>query len=279
MPKKKDDGGGKKAEKAKKAQKMSDLTFGMKNKNKSAKVQEQVRQVEKSVMNGGDQKARAMQEKMKVLRNNKKAQEQAKNDERDALFGAALLAVEKKTTTKLKGGGDAIGRDGGDDDKKAKPGQSRAMKMMFQMDAQEMEEKLTEDPNYVRTLEDEVEMQRQMKLAELREKGEKGTPVTEATLKEWVDKKRKRKEVSPKANGRAKKTELCEHVPGDPLPPEFLLCSHVCVWPGRADEASFSGAEEEEGREGSLDPHRAPTVQLQQEDLRGRRERRGHGGS
>jgi hypothetical protein len=60
------------------------------------------------------------------------------------------------------------------------------------MDAQEMEARLKEDPNYVPTLEDEIESQRQVKVAELKLSG-KGTPVTEVTFKAWQDKKRKRK--------------------------------------------------------------------------------------
>jgi DRG Family Regulatory Proteins, Tma46 len=63
---------------------------------------------------------------------------------------------------------------------------------MFQMDAQEMEQKLKEDPNYVPTLEDEVEAQRQRKVAELKEAG-KGTPVTPETFQAWQEAKRKRK--------------------------------------------------------------------------------------
>lgn len=65
-------------------------------------------------------------------------------DEQDALFGEALLAVSKKTTTDKKGGKvEAKGRDANADDNKKNT--SRAMKMMFQMDAQEMNEKLRED--------------------------------------------------------------------------------------------------------------------------------------
>jgi len=72
------------------------------------------------------------------------------------------------------------------------------MKMMYQMDAQEMENKLKEDPNYVPTLEDEVEAQRQTKLRELQASGIKGTPVTEESFKAWQEKKRKRKEAETK---------------------------------------------------------------------------------
>jgi len=49
-------------------------------------------------------------------------------------------------------------------------------------------------PNYVRTIEDEVELQRQKKLADLKEKGIKGTPITEASFKEWQERKRKAKQ-------------------------------------------------------------------------------------
>ncbi len=60
------------------------------------------------------------------------------------------------------------------------------------MDAQEMDQKLKEDPNYVPTLEDEVEAQRQLKVAELKASG-KGTPVTPETFAAWQEGKRKRK--------------------------------------------------------------------------------------
>ncbi|GMI48345.1 hypothetical protein TrCOL_g8839 [Triparma columacea] len=193
MPsKKKKDDGGKKADQKKKKQMMEDKTFGLKNKNKSKKVQQFVQSTEKSIMNGGNQEYRKQQEVNKMKKAANKAAKKAAESERDALFGEALLAVSKKTTTKMKGGNEAVGRDGGDDEKKVKPGQSRAMKLMYQMDAQEMKEKLEEDPNYVRTIEDEIEMRRQEMVAKLKEKGA-GTPVTEETLKVWQEKKRKRK--------------------------------------------------------------------------------------
>lgn len=54
--------------------------------------------------------------------------------------------------------------------------------------------KLKIQPNYVPTLEDEVELQRQQKLKDLKDKGIKGTPVTPETFKEWQERKRKAKE-------------------------------------------------------------------------------------
>lgn len=54
-------------------------------------------------------------------------------------------------------------------------------------------------PNYVPTLEDDVEIKRQQMFEELRKSGKSGTPVTEETLKIWLDKKgQKRAEEAKK---------------------------------------------------------------------------------
>lgn len=190
-------GASKKATQKQKSKLVEDKTFGLKNKNKSAKVKALVTSVTRNVMNSGDPKERKLIEQRKRDRANQKARKKAMDDERNALFGEALLAVKKKTTISTKGLVESKGRDHEDDSKK-KTGQSRAMKMMFQMDAQEMEEALTADPNYVRTIEDDVELQRQKKLAELKEKGIKGTPITEESFKAWQANKRKLKEDAAK---------------------------------------------------------------------------------
>jgi hypothetical protein len=127
----------------KKAQLVEDKTFGLKNKSKSKKVQGFVQQVERNVMNSGDPKARAQEEQRKQAKGFAKARKKAALDEQNALFGEALMAVQKKQTNQKEGKQEATGRDGNDDNKKA--GTSRAMKMMFQMDAQEMDDKLRED--------------------------------------------------------------------------------------------------------------------------------------
>mmetsp|Transcript_28158 Transcript_28158/g.81405 ORF Transcript_28158/g.81405 Transcript_28158/m.81405 type:complete len:298 (+) Transcript_28158:142-1035(+) len=181
---------GKKAAQKKKDKMVQDKTFGLKNKNKSKKVQQQIEGVKKSVYNSGDPKQRKAEEDRKKAKVAAKARKKALKDEQDALFGEALLAVQKSGTTKLKSSVQAKGRDHDADDKKK--GTSRAMKMMFQMDAKEMEEKLKEDPNYVPTLEDEIEMQRQKKVEALKASGQKGTPITEKSFKEWQERKRKR---------------------------------------------------------------------------------------
>lgn len=178
---------------AKKKEKMvEDKTFGLKNKKKSKVVQAQIKSVQNSIMNSGDPKQRKMEEDRRKAKASQKLRKKAAKEEQDALFGEALMAVaKKKSTNKKEGQVEAKGRDGGDEGP-AKSGTSRAMKLMYQMDAQEAEAKLKEDPNYVRTIEDEIETQRQAKVAELKKSG-KGTPVTEASFKIWQEKKRKRK--------------------------------------------------------------------------------------
>lgn len=189
----------KKAAQKKKEKMLEDKTFGLKNKNKSSKVQAYVQSQEKSIMNAGtDARSRQLDAQKKQEKLARKALKKAKEAEQAALFGEALMAVSKKGPKFAKNEGkvEAKGRDHDSDEKKG--GTSRAMKMMYQMDAKEMEDRLKEDPNYVPTLEDKVEAQRQQKLKELKASGKKGTPVTEATFKAWQERKRKRKEAEIK---------------------------------------------------------------------------------
>lgn len=145
MPPKKEPSTSKKTEQKKKQKVLEDKTFGLKNKNKSKKVQQHIESVTKSVLNsGGTRRERLLEEQRQQQKAALKAIRKAEKDEQDALFGAALLSIKKKTTTNTKEGkNEAKGRDADDDN--AKKGTSRAMKMMFQMDAKEMEAKLKED--------------------------------------------------------------------------------------------------------------------------------------
>mmetsp|Transcript_1767 Transcript_1767/g.2507 ORF Transcript_1767/g.2507 Transcript_1767/m.2507 type:complete len:295 (-) Transcript_1767:53-937(-) len=181
----------------KKQQSIDDKTFGLKNKNKSKKVQSQVQQVVKSVLHSGDAKVRKAEEERAKQKVDRKLRVKAAKDEQDALFSSALLAVQKKgSTSKKEGKVEAQGRDGADEN--TKKSTSRAMKMMFQMDAQEMNDKLKEDPNYVPTLEDEIEDQRQKKVAELKASGKAGTPVTQESFAVWQEIKRKKRVAEAK---------------------------------------------------------------------------------
>jgi hypothetical protein len=123
---------------------IEDKTFGLKNKNKSKKVQQHIQSVEKNVLNSGDPKTRKLEEQRRQAKAEAKNRKKALKDEQEALFGEALLAVSKKSAIDSKEGKvEAAGRDANDDN--TKKSTSRAMKMMFQMDAQEMSDKLRED--------------------------------------------------------------------------------------------------------------------------------------
>lgn len=188
--KKKADAASKKALEKKKKQVIEDKTFGLKNKNKSKKVQQHIHSVKKNVMNA-DSRSRREDEAKKKAKAANKARKKAEKAEQDALFGEALMFGKKKKALDSKAGKvEAKGRDHDDDDKKG--GTSRAMKMMYQMDAKEMADRLKEDPNYVPTLEDEIEAQRQAMVAKLKASGKKGTPVTPETFAAWQERKRKK---------------------------------------------------------------------------------------
>jgi hypothetical protein len=147
--KKKQEEQSKKSLQKKKEKLLEDKTFGLKNKNKSAKVQSYVQSQKANIMNTGTTaQTRKMEEQKKQEKLAKKALMKAKKAEQEALFGEALLAVSKKGGDKFKSGKvEAKGRD--HDDGKEKGGTSRAMKMMFQMDAKEMEERLREDVSVI----------------------------------------------------------------------------------------------------------------------------------
>ena len=132
MPPKKDKSS-KKAEQKKKTQSIEDRTFGLKNKNKSKKVQTFVQSVTTSVMNSGDRKQRQLEEQRKQQRAEQKARKKAMEEEQNALFNEALGALNKKSTNLKEGKTEAKGRDA-DEEGATKKGTSRAMKMMFQMD-------------------------------------------------------------------------------------------------------------------------------------------------
>jgi hypothetical protein len=145
--KKKQEEQSKKAVQKKKEKMLEDKTFGLKNKNKSSKVQQYVQSQKANIMNTGTTaQTRKAEEQKKQEKLAKKALMKAKKAEQEALFGEALLAVSKKGGKMLdnkSGKVEAKGRDHDDGEKKG--GTSRAMKMMFQMDAKEMEERLKED--------------------------------------------------------------------------------------------------------------------------------------
>jgi len=95
-------------------------------------------------MNSGDPKLRKQEEQRQKAKAEAKLRKKAQKEEQGALFNEALMAVSKKASTSQKDGKvEAKGRDADAED--GKKSTSRAMKMMYQMDAEEMNDKLRED--------------------------------------------------------------------------------------------------------------------------------------
>ena len=116
-PKKKKEEPSKKAAQKQKQKVIEDRTFGLKNKNKSKKVQQHIDSVTRNVMNSGTRRERQLEEQRKEQKAALKARRKAEKEEQDALFGEALLNIQKKTTTSTKGGKtEAKGRDADDED-------------------------------------------------------------------------------------------------------------------------------------------------------------------
>ena len=133
-PKAKGGGASKKTEQKKKQQAIEDKTFGLKNKNKSKKVQQFVQAVKNNVLNSGDKKQRQLEEQRKKQKAEAKMRKKAMEEEANALFNEALGALNKNKTNFKEGKTEAKGRDADDD--ATKKGTSRAMKMMYQMDGE-----------------------------------------------------------------------------------------------------------------------------------------------
>ncbi len=123
----------KKTEQKKKNQLIEDKTFGLKNKNKSKKVQQYVHSVTSNVMNSGDKKQRMLEEQRKKQKAEAKVRKKAMEEEANALFNEGLGALNKGKTNLKEGKTEAKGRDADDESKKTT---SRAMKMMYQMDGE-----------------------------------------------------------------------------------------------------------------------------------------------
>ena len=73
----------KKAMQKKKQQIVEDKTFGLKNKNKSKKVQQKINSIEKNVMNSGDPKMRKLEEQRAKAKAERKAKLKAAKAEQE----------------------------------------------------------------------------------------------------------------------------------------------------------------------------------------------------
>jgi biopolymer transport protein ExbB/TolQ len=84
----------KKTENKEKAKIIEDKTFGLKNKNKSAKVNKYVQQVTQQVQSGGSRKAQKEEEARLAMKKAKKEEEERLKKEQ-ALLGKAIIVQPK----------------------------------------------------------------------------------------------------------------------------------------------------------------------------------------
>lgn len=164
----------KKAEQNKKKQVLDDKTFGLKNKNKSKKVQGFVQQVKKQVEHSGSNQGKKAGPDRRALR---KAKEAAKA-ELDALLGAGLENASKKSISAKKGATDAVA---------------------VETNKQKQEQVTIYIEDEPKTLEDMIEEQRE----KFRQEGTAGTPVTEESLRAWKERKAERRRAEAEAKLRA----------------------------------------------------------------------------
>ena len=201
----KDNKPSKKAAKEKQKKAIEDATFGLKNKNKSKKVQQFINRVEKSVKhsNGGIEAA-----KSKELKKEAKIAKQLQEEEMRQLFNEAIgnqfgvkkskaqsnaamlgLNTAKKEVTDFL---DALSSDSSDEDDDDED-------LDVGPDDSHVEEPTSVEIFREKTIEDIIEEQR----AKLAAEGKKGTPVTAESFAKWRAEKLARKQAEAEARVKA----------------------------------------------------------------------------
>ena len=200
----------KKAIREKSAQRLDDATFGLKNKNKSKKVQNFVSRVEKAVKHS-DGSALAQQNKQ--MKKDAKAAKLLEEEELRQLLGEGLMGQEGKKKTDKAAAAEALGltevseevqalldefsSDSEDSDVERK--EKRTTIYLSSDDEVEGGEKVFRE----KTIEDMIEEQRR----KLAESGAPGTPITESSFAEWKKRKEERKKKEAEERVKAEQTK------------------------------------------------------------------------
>jgi hypothetical protein len=202
----------KKAIREKSAQRLDDATFGLKNKNKSKKVQAFVQQTEKAVKrsDGSFQRGVANQQKKEA-----KAAKLLEEEELRQLLGEGLMGQHGKKKADMESTAAALGltevsdevqkildefsSDSSDseDDRKEK------RKTIYLSSGDEAAADGGEKVYREKTLEDLIEDQRR----KLAESGVPGTPITEASFAEWRTRKEERRKREAEERVKAEQTK------------------------------------------------------------------------
>ena len=202
MPPKQKEGKSKKAKREASARAIEDATFGLKNKNKSKKVQTFINRVEKGVKNSDGSNAAAQfkeqkknaklkavmeQEQLRELLGEGIANQFGKKKSEAAAKAEKFGLLESAITKEAQAALDEISTDESSDE-----GGEKRKTIYLDSD----EEDNGDTVYHEKTLEDLIEEQR----AKLQEQGVPGTPVTEESFAAWKAAKaeRKRREVEEK---------------------------------------------------------------------------------
>ena len=195
----------KKAIREKSAQRMDDATFGLKNKNKSKKVQTFIARVEKGVKNS-DGSAAAAQNKQ--LKKDAKAAKLLEEEELRKLLGEGLMGQDGKKKSEKAATAESVGLteiseevqalldefSSDSEDSVVERKEKRTTIYLSSDDEVDGAQKVFRE----KTIEDLIEEQRK----KLAESGVPGTPITEASFAEW--KKRKEEQRKKEAEERVK---------------------------------------------------------------------------
>lgn len=192
----------KKQKQAKQAQSLEDQTFGLKNKNKSAKVQQFVKQVQVSAKNNSIDKNA---EKAKAQKEDKKLVKQLQEEEMRLLFAEGIMGQFGKNKKEQAKKAENLGIDKGDEGIDAliadRFGDSDTdsdsdYEGHYYTESQEVE---AQEIFREKTAEDYIEEQRAKWAAE----GKAGTPVTEASFAIWRAAKLKKRQEEAEARAMA----------------------------------------------------------------------------
>jgi hypothetical protein len=200
----------KKAVREKSAQRMDDATFGLKNKNKSKKVQTFISRVEKGVKHS-DGSAAAQQNKQ--LKKESKAAKLLEEEELRQLLGEGLMGQHGKKVSDMTSTAESLGLtevseevqqlldefSSDSDSEEERKEKRKTIYLSSDDEAGEGAEKVFRE----KTIEDIIEDQRR----KLAEEGVPGTPITESSFAEWKKRKEERRAKELEERVKAEQTK------------------------------------------------------------------------
>jgi hypothetical protein len=201
----------KKAIREQSAKRMDDATFGLKNKNKSSKVQKFVKQVEVAVKHSDGSTARAQNAELKKAQKLARA---AEMEELNALLGVGLVGnVTGKKRTEMDAKAASLGLTSMPEDlaellaelssDSSEEEEVREKRQTIYMDSDSDSDREGVTMHREKTIEDLIDEQR----AKLAAEGKTGTPVTEASFAVWRKAKLEQRQKEAEARMKMESTK------------------------------------------------------------------------